>query len=105
MSTAQSTQRSKEVGVRKVLGSEKRQLFRQFMAETFIVSGFALLIGASMSFLILPYFNTLFDLELSINGLLNTNFLIFILLVLVSVTLFAGSYPGVLLAELHLFWP
>lgn len=100
ISTAQSTQRSKEVGVRKVLGREKRQLFWQFMAETFIVSGFALLIGALLSFLILPYFNTLFDLELSINGLLNSNFLIFILLVLVSVTLFAGSYPGVLLARI-----
>ncbi len=100
ISTAQSTNRSKEVGVRKVLGSFKGQLFWQFMAETFIVSLLALLFGALLCFLVLPYFNSMFDIELSIKGLLNFKFLGFISVILVLVTLLAGSYPGLLLSRI-----
>lgn len=100
ISTAQSINRSKEVGVRKVLGSFKEQLFWQFMVETFILSLFALIVGVALCFLVLPSFNSIYNLELSVNGLLNLKFLGFILLLLVLVTFLAGSYPGVLLARI-----
>ncbi|SDQ12798.1 ABC transporter permease [Flagellimonas zhangzhouensis] len=100
ISTAQSTYRSKEVGVRKVLGSFKNQLFWQFMAETFIVSVLALVIGIGMCVSILPSFNTLFDLELSITTLFQLKFAGFVILLLGLVTLLAGSYPGLLLARI-----
>ncbi len=100
ISTAQSVNRSKEVGVRKVLGSYKRELFWQFMAETLIVSVLALSLGVSLCLLALPSFNTVFGLELSFKELLNMKFLGFIVLLLGLVTLLAGSYPGVLLARI-----
>ena len=100
ISTAQSINRSKEVGVRKVLGSYKRELFWQFMAETFIVSILALVLGIALCLLVLPSFNTAFGLELSFKELLNVTFLGFVVLLLALVTLLAGSYPGVLLARI-----
>ncbi len=100
IATAQSVHRSKEVGIRKVLGGNKKQLFWQFMAETFIISVVALLIGLALSLLILPYFNSIFDLELSYEGLLNARFFVFSALLLILVSLLSGSYPGVLLARI-----
>lgn len=100
ISTAQSTYRSKEVGVRKVLGSYKSQLFWQFMAETSIISLFALALGTVFSLLALPSFNSTFNLDLSFKGLLDLQFLGFVLALLTLVTLLSGSYPGVLLARI-----
>jgi ABC-type antimicrobial peptide transport system permease subunit len=100
ISTAQSVTRSKEVGVRKVLGSFKGQLFGQFMTETFMITCFALVLGILLSTISLPYFNTLFDLQLSSSDLLQLPFLAFGLLILVLITLLAGSYPGILLARI-----
>ncbi|WP_422082861.1 ABC transporter permease [Ulvibacterium sp.] len=100
ISTAQSITRSKEVGVRKVLGSFKGQLFGQFMTETFMITCFALVLGILLSIASLPYFNTLFNLRLSNTDLLQWPFLVFGLLILVGITLLAGSYPGILLARI-----
>jgi predicted permease len=100
ISTAQSSNRSKEVGVRKVLGSFKGQLFRQFMAEALIIVVMALLLGFGMCLLVLPFFNSVFGLELSSYGLLNMPFLGFIASLLLLVTLMAGSYPGLLLSRI-----
>ncbi|MAU71498.1 MAG: hypothetical protein CML04_05315 [Pseudozobellia sp.] len=100
IATAQSIYRSKEVGVRKVLGSDKRHLFWQFMAETFIISLFALVLGVGLCLLLLPSFNSIFELDLSFSGILNIKFLAFVMTLLALVTLLAGSYPGVLLARI-----
>ncbi|MEE1961522.1 ABC transporter permease [Allomuricauda taeanensis] len=100
ISTAQSTYRSKEVGVRKVLGSFRGQLFWQFMAETFIICISALVLGAGLCLLALPSFNTVFDMELSIQELLNVKFFVYVLSILALVTLLAGSYPGAVLTRI-----
>jgi putative ABC transport system permease protein len=100
ITTAQSITRSKEVGVRKVLGSYKSYLFWQFMTETFLVTLIALLLGVFASTLALPYFNDLFGLKLAFAGILNLEFLGFICLLLVGITILAGSYPGILLARI-----
>jgi len=94
-----SVYRSKEVGMRKVVGGVKNQLFWQFMIETFLTSFLALLAGVGLCLLVLPWFNTIFGLTLSITGLLDLRFVGFISLLLVLVTFLAGSYPGVLLAK------
>lgn len=99
ISTAQSATRSKEVGVRKVLGSFKGQLFRQFMIETFMITFFALLLGLVLCMLSLPYFNSVFELQLSVSSLIQVPFFLFIILLLCTITLLAGSYPGLLLAR------
>lgn len=100
ISTAQSITRSKEVGIRKVLGGLKIHLFSQFLAETFILSFLSLVLGFAISLLALPYFNSVFGMELSLDELWNYQFAGFAITLLLGISLLAGSYPGVLLAKI-----
>ncbi|WP_420603614.1 ABC transporter permease [Flagellimonas sp.] len=100
ISTAQAFYRSKEIGVRKVLGSFKQHLFWQFLSETFVISLFAILIGLGLAILFLPSFNELFQIELSVYHLLNLRFFAFLILVLAMVSFLSGSYPGILMSRI-----
>ncbi len=66
LATARSERRAREVGVRKVMGSERRDLIMQFLTESFVISFFAFLIAILLAELALPGFNHLFQVELSI---------------------------------------
>lgn len=66
LATARSANRAREVGVRKVLGSARKQLMAQFMAESVLVCFFATLIGLTITYAFLPIFNELANKELSI---------------------------------------
>lgn len=98
LATAQALSRSKEIGVRKVLGSLRAQLFWQFISETAIITGVALLIGLILSYLSLPYINSLFKAHLTISLLSDFSLLLFLTVLVVVVTFFSGSYPGLILA-------
>ncbi len=100
ISTALSTYRSREIGIRKVLGSIKQHLFWQFIVETFLITLMAVLLGLLMAAIFLPAFNSLFDLELSLKTLLNVQFFSMILLLLGVVTFMSGSYPGILMSRI-----
>ena len=100
ISTAQAFYRSKEIGVRKVLGSFKKQLFWQFLSETFLISLFAVVLGGIMSILFLPAFNALFEIQLTLESLLSIQFFGFLLALLIVVSFLSGSYPGLLLSRI-----
>nr|WP_299386358.1 ABC transporter permease [Allomuricauda sp.] len=100
ISTAQAFYRSKEIGVRKVLGSFKNHLFWQFLSETFVISLFALALGILLASLFLPSFNNLFQLELSLQHLVNVQFIAFAVLLLGIVAFLSGSYPGILMSRI-----
>ncbi len=100
ISTAQAFSRSKEIGIKKVLGSFKQHLFWQFISETFIISLFAMCLGVVIAIAVLPYFNALFELHLSASALLNIKLISFTIGMLICVSLLAGSYPGILLARI-----
>lgn len=100
ITTAQSLNRSREVGVRKVLGSVKSQLMGQFLTEVFLLSAIALAVGILLSWVALPYFNRITDLDLEVRSLLNLQTAVFVLALLVLVTLLAGFYPGVVLGRI-----
>ncbi|MGW9684494.1 ABC transporter permease [Flagellimonas sp. 2504JD1-5] len=100
ISTAQAFYRSKEIGVRKVLGSFRSHLFWQFLTETLVISLFAIGLGVILAVLFLPSFNNLFDLDLSIKQLYNIRFFGFLTLVLIMVSLLSGSYPGILMSRI-----
>jgi len=100
ISTAQAFYRSKEIGIRKVLGSFKKQLFWQFLSETFLISLFAIALGMVMALVFLPAFNALFEIQLTPKSLLSIRFIGFLLLLLVLVSFLSGSYPGVLLSRI-----
>ena len=100
ISTAQAFYRSKEIGIRKVLGSFKKQLFWQFISETFLISLFAILLGAVMAILFLPAFNALFEIQLTMENLISLRLFGFLLVLLIVVSFLSGSYPGILLSRI-----
>ena len=101
LSTAQAVNRAKEVGVRKVLGSNKSQLQIQFIIETFLIVTGAVMLAAIITTLALPYINQLLELSLSFNILSNPAIILFLLAVTIVVTTFAGLYPSVVLSRFN----
>ena len=98
LSTARSANRAKEVGIRKVLGSLRGALIRQFIVESMLVSFVAMLLALGIAWLLLPVFDQLAAKQMSI-GLFSRPLLAPGLLVLVVVVgLLAGSYPAFFLS-------
>jgi predicted permease len=96
MATAQAVNRAKEVGVRKVLGSRKKQLVWQFLSETFIITFFSVIIAIIIAYLTLPLLNQL--LKTGITLQFNAAMILFMAGSLMMVTLLSGLYPAVILA-------
>ncbi len=101
LSTAQAVNRAKEVGVRKVLGSNKSQLQIQFIVETFLIVIISVLLAAGITVLALPYVNQLLELSLSFSILTNPAVILFLLAVTIVVTALAGFYPSIVLSRFN----
>jgi putative ABC transport system permease protein len=98
LSTAQSVNRGKEIGVRKVLGGSRSQLVKQFLLETAFITLISLLLGWLIAQLSLPLLNDLLHKQLSLNFLQHPSILLFIVLSAIAVTLLAGFYPAIVLS-------
>ncbi len=98
LATAQALSRAKEVGIRKVLGSRRPQLFWQFIAETTLITFFSVLLAYALAQLGLPFINNLFKSSLTINPFVNTSLLVCTIIVAVVVIFLSGSYPGLVLS-------
>jgi ABC-type antimicrobial peptide transport system permease subunit len=101
LSTAQAVNRAKEVGVRKVLGSNKSQLQTQFIVETFLIVTIAVILAAVITLLALPSVNHLLELSFSLNILTNPAVVLFLLAVTIAVTALAGFYPSIVLSRFN----
>jgi putative ABC transport system permease protein len=98
LSTAQSTDRAKEVGVKKVLGAQRSILIRQFVLEGLLLNFCSLVISLFIAWLIVPYFNTLFSREnLSTFYIASTYMVIFAILFILG-TLSSAVYPAFVLS-------
>jgi putative ABC transport system permease protein len=97
--TARSIERAREVGVRKVMGADKKQLFWQFIGESgalcLVSVGFSLVLAA----VVMPYFNQLTEKQLPVRALFSFPFLGFSFLIVAGVSLLAGSYPALILTR------
>ncbi len=93
LSTAQSLKRAKEVGVRKTLGSNKRDLVRQFLVESGLISFISLLLALVLALSALPFFNDLADKDISL-PFLNPFFWLILIGGVIVLGLFSGSYPA-----------
>ncbi|HEX6171351.1 MAG TPA: ABC transporter permease [Chitinophagaceae bacterium] len=98
LAIGRSARRAKEVGVRKVIGSERKHLIIQFLAEAILLSVLSLIIGLLLVKLLLPYFNRLSgrDLEFSFSLYPEMSWMLAGLTLLVG--LLAGSYPALILS-------
>ncbi|HET6567955.1 MAG TPA: FtsX-like permease family protein, partial [Rhodothermales bacterium] len=98
LSIGRSARRAKEVGVRKVVGAQRKQIMAQFWGEAFLLSGIALVAGLVLALLFLPVFNTLTGKSLGF-GTAGGWTMGAALLGLVALTgLIAGSYPALVLS-------
>ncbi|HSZ86468.1 MAG TPA: ABC transporter permease [Puia sp.] len=98
LATAQAVNRSKEVGIRKVLGGNRLQLLSQFMGETFLITIFSIVLACLVARIALPYLGLLLNIPLE-QGLLQVAMIIlFLSAVAISVTLLSGFYPAIILS-------
>ena len=98
LATARSADRSREVGMRKVLGAMRKQLFYQFIGESFVVTILAILIAIILVNFLLPTFNILTDKTLTILTVFSPIFLLGIVAVIIVVGFLAGAYPALVLS-------
>ena len=99
LATAQSAKRAKEVGIRKVLGSERGQLIGQFISEAFLYTVSATLIACFIVAACLPAFNQLAAKELSLQAFFNVYTVAALVLLVLLTTLLAGMYPAFFLTS------
>lgn len=100
LSTALAIKRSKEVGIRKVLGGRKEQLMQQFLGETIFITIISVLISLGAAELILKNIEQFVGYNLSLNLLQDPQLIMILLGITVGVTLMAGLYPSLILAKL-----
>ena len=97
LSTAQAVGRSKEVGIRKVLGSNRRQLFSQIMGETVLIVIASIILAIVLASLSLPYIKYVASIKETLS-LINLQTIFFLLAVIIIVTILAGLYPALILS-------
>lgn len=99
LTTARSVERAKEVGVRKVIGAEKRHLGLQFIGESIIISFLAFLITVVLTALSIPYFNELAGKTISAGIFSTPSHILILFLISLGIGLLAGIYPAVVLSS------
>lgn len=99
LSTARSTERAQEVGIRKTLGVLPGQLINQFLAEAVLVSLFSLVVAIFMLVFLLPLFNDLSGKTFVLSQLFNSKSMVLLPLLAIGIGLLAGSYPAAVLSR------
>ena len=94
LATTRATKRSMEVGIRKVLGSERRQLIAQFLTESILFTVIALVLSYIMVLILLPLFNATFELSLARSLLWSPTVLLSLFGLILLVGILGGSYPA-----------
>ncbi|MBN2613590.1 MAG: ABC transporter permease [Bacteroidales bacterium] len=99
LSTARAAQRAKEVGIRKMAGSDKMLLIRQFLTEAVLLSILAMTMALLLVEIVLPQFNKYIGLNLNVKQLATAGNIVLLLIFSVVLGLIAGSYPAFFLAS------
>jgi len=94
LATARAADRAKEVGIRKVVGALKKQLFTQFIGESIIITLFAFFLAYLLAQVMLPLFNSLTGKHFSYELLLQPSFIVMSMGVLLVIAILSGAYPA-----------
>ncbi|MDZ7777501.1 MAG: FtsX-like permease family protein [Bacteroidales bacterium] len=97
LSIARSVKRSREVGMRKVLGATRQKLINQFLGESLIITFISIILSMVMAELLIPEFNALMNTSLQLT--LSPAFLVYLLIILLVVSFISGSYPAFYLSR------
>jgi putative ABC transport system permease protein len=99
LSTARSVLRAKEIGIRKVVGAGKNELIAQFLCESVVICWIAALMAFVLTWIGLPWLNSVSGQQLSADALLQPNVLLVILLFPFMVGIISGIYPALFLSS------
>ena len=102
LAIAQSSGRGAEIGVRKVLGAAKGELFKQFIGESIFTAGIAAALAIGVAMLILPLFNQISGKQLQVNVLFDPVIIICLIILSIVIGFAAGAYPALLLSNAKL---
>ncbi|WP_026463564.1 ABC transporter permease [Adhaeribacter aquaticus] len=98
LATAKSLQRAKEVGVRKTIGANRKQLILQFLAETILLTFISTIIAVGLTYLALPWLNQFTDKQINFPILSTPIIALFLMLLSTLVGVLAGIYPAIILS-------
>jgi putative ABC transport system permease protein len=98
LTTAQATQRAKEIGIRKTMGSSRTQLVTQFFSETFLITLFAVIISIGLAPLILKLFSDFVAPGVKADYIHQPDIFLFLFLLTVVVGILSGFYPALMLS-------
>ena len=101
LSTARAFKRAREVGIRKVLGSIKKQLIFQFLTESVLLTFFAMLCAFALIFLLLPYFNQVANKNISYSFFISYQSILVMFFLCLLVGILAGIYPAFFLSSFN----
>lgn len=99
LATARSVKRSMEVGLRKVMGAQRRGLIGQFLTESILVTLIALILSVLVCIAVVPGINNLVGTSLSIGGLLQTNVILAVIGIVFITGFIGGCYPAFFLSS------
>ncbi len=99
LATAQSVSRTGEIGIRKVMGASKQQVFLQFISESFIITFIAAALAFALSILLIPSFNSIAGKHFTSNDLLQPVPVFALMIFSLLVSFFAGLYPALVLSR------
>jgi len=102
LATAQSAERSTEIGIRKVMGAGKSQLWKQFLGESFVITFLATGLALVVSISLLPLFNTITGKEFTALAWVRPEALALILLLALLISIISGAYPAFVLTSTKL---
>ena len=94
LATARSSKRAREVGMRKVMGSQRGQLIRQFLTESIMLSLVALLLSLVLIYTLLPLFNDLSGKTIGFSVLFEPQYILVLISTVIAIGFIAGSYPA-----------
>jgi len=98
LTTAQASQRAKEIGIRKTMGSYRRQLTFQFLTETFVLTSLATILSLMLIPFLLQVFGDFIPADFHFNILKHPQVILFLALLVLAVTVLAGIYPALVLS-------
>lgn len=99
LSTARSALRAREIGIRKVIGADKKELIVQFLGESVLICWAAILLAATLTYFALPWLNKVSGQELSFNSLLHWKIMFPLLLTPFVVGIISGIYPALFMSS------
>lgn len=99
LSTARSANRAKEVGIRKVMGTQRNSLILQFMSESVLTSYLAFNLALVFTILLIPYFNEIAGKQFTYQTLFQATYLPFLFILPLIVGILAGYYPSFFLSS------